>query len=86
MELELLGLDLGVARGACWVAEAVEAVPAGPEVGREARPCMFCSGVCIGVACGLTPLDIMGPLGVARAPGPGPGPGAVGAAPLGVGV
>ena len=57
----------------------------GPEVGREARPGIFCSGVCIGVAWGLTPFDIMGPLGVGRAPGPGPAPGAVAVAPLGVG-
>lgn len=59
----------------------------GPGVGNAARPCMFCSGVCIEVACGLTPFVIIGPLGVGSAavPGPpGPAPGAVAAAPFGV--
>ena len=47
---------------------------------------MFDSGVCIGVACGLTPLDMMGPFDVGSAPpGPGPAPVAAAAGPLGVG-
>jgi len=48
------------------------------------------SGVCIGVAWGVTPFDIMAPLAVGiAAPGPGPAPAAAAAAaaagPFGVG-
>lgn len=84
------GLGLGVGRDPCW--EVVPEDDPGPAVGgapgvdKAPRPGIFGSGVCIGVAWGLTPLDIMGPFGVGKAP-PGPGPAAVAAAvgPLGVG-
>jgi hypothetical protein len=84
--VEVFGFDFGVARAGCWELVAEAGPVGGPGVGNAARPCMFCSGVCIEVACGLTPFVIIGPLGVGSAPvpGPGPAPGAVAAAPLGV--
>lgn len=86
--LGLFGFGVGRDPGCDAVPEDDPGPPVGgaPGVDNGLRLFMFGSGVCMGVACGLTPLGIMGPFGVGSAPpGPGPAPVAAAAGPLGVG-
>jgi hypothetical protein len=82
-ELADLGLGLGVGRDGVADGGADPGGPGGgPGVGMGGR-FKFCSGVCMGVACGLTPLVIMVPFGVGMAVGP-VGPGGAAGGPFGV--